>query len=144
MKFTVVTALLSAFALPVFAVPAYVTWDPTYSNPYASLTTVSCSNGSNGLLTKGYTNFMSLPSFPNIGGVPGATWNSALCGSCWNLTYTAPSGNHNTISITAVDSASTYNVSPNTFSALTNGTVSLETGKFAVEATQVAPINCGM
>ncbi|KAG0701387.1 Cerato-platanin-domain-containing protein [Suillus ampliporus] len=143
MKFTAIATLVFAFALPAFAAPADLTWDPVYGNPYGSLSNVSCSNGGNGLLTKGYTNFASLPSFPNIGGIPGATWNSALCGSCWSLTYTASSGIHTTIYITAVDSAVTYNVSPQAWTKLTNG-VSFATGKVAVEATQVAAINCGM
>ncbi|KAG1751210.1 Cerato-platanin-domain-containing protein [Suillus lakei] len=110
--------------------PADVTYDPVYSNP-------------NGLLTKGYTTFASIPSFPNIGGIPGATWNSALCGTCWSVKYTAPGGAQTTIYITAVDAAVTYTVSPLTFSNLTNCT-GFETDKVAAEVTQVAASNCGM
>ncbi|KAG2129129.1 Cerato-platanin [Suillus clintonianus] len=139
MKFTLVT-LLSALVLPAFAVPGYVTYDPVYSNAGTSLTTVSCSDGANGLLTKGYTTFGSIPSFPNIGAIPGATWNSPLCGTCWRIKYTAPGGGTTTIFMTAVDAATTYNVSPLTFYELTG----LGYGKFAVEATQVAASYCGM
>ncbi|KAG1745942.1 Cerato-platanin [Suillus paluster] len=143
MKFTAVVAFLSAFALPAFAVPAYVTWDATYSNPNTSLSIVACSNGKNGLLAKGYTDFASLPSFPNIGGIPGANWNSTLCGSCWSLKYVTPSGNQTTVYITAVDLAYTYNISPEAFNDLTDGT-GFESGKVKVRAIRVAPGKCGM
>ncbi|KAG2155973.1 Cerato-platanin-domain-containing protein [Suillus bovinus] len=162
MKFTIASALISVIALPAFAVPAYpanitanvtlpanvtypayVTYDPVYRNPNSSLVNVACSNGANGLLTKGYTTFGSIPSFPNIGGVPGATWNSWLCGTCWSLQYTTPGGNQTTIFITAVDAAYTFNISPQAFSNLTNST-SFEPGKVTANVTQVATINCGM
>ncbi|KAG2037841.1 Cerato-platanin [Suillus americanus] len=143
MKFTLAVALISALALPAFAVPANVTYDPAYTNPNSSLATVSCSDGVNGLLTKGYTTFGSIPSFPNIGGIPGATWNSTLCGTCWSLQYTTSCGVQTTIFITAVDAAYTFNVSPQAFNNLTNGT-GFESGKVAAEVTQVAASNCGM
>ncbi|KAG1786633.1 Cerato-platanin [Suillus plorans] len=143
MKFTLATALISALALQAFAAPANVTYDTAYTNPNSSLANVACSNGANGLLTKGYTTFGSIPSFPNIGGVPGATWNSTLCGTCWSLQYTTPSGVQTTINITAVDAAYTFNISPQAFNKLNNGT-GLEPGKIAANVTQVAAINCGM
>ncbi|KAG1793237.1 Cerato-platanin [Suillus subaureus] len=140
---SVLAALISALALPAFAVPANVTYDPMYTNPNSSLAAVSCSGGSNGLLTKGYTTFGSIPSFPNIGGIPGAIWNSTLCGTCWSLQYTASYGVQTTIFITAVDAAYTFNVSPQAFNELNNGT-GFESGKIAAEAIQVAASNCGM
>jgi hypothetical protein len=143
MKLTLITVLLSAFALPAFGVPAYVTWDPVYSDPDTSLAIVSCSDGKNGLLTKGYTTFASLPSFPDIGGVPGSVWNSTLCGSCWSLKYTAPSGRQTTVYITAIDNAERYNVSPHTFDELTDGT-GFKAGKVKVRAIRVSPSKCGM
>jgi hypothetical protein len=143
MKFTLVVAFLSVFALPAFGDPAYVTWDPTYSNPTASLATVSCSDGKNGLLTKGYTTFESIPSFPNIGGVPGGVWNSTICGTCWGLKYTTPSGHQTTVYITAVDNSYTFNISPQAFDKLTDGT-GFEAGKVKVRAIRVSPSKCGM
>ncbi|KAG1885067.1 Cerato-platanin-domain-containing protein [Suillus subluteus] len=130
MKFTLAVTLISALALPVFAVPANVTYDTAYTNPNSSL-------------ANGYTTFGSIPSFPNIGGVPGATWNSTLCGTCWSLKYTTSCGVQTTIFITAVDAAYTFNVSPQAFNNLTNGT-DVVTGKVAAEVTQVAASNCGM
>ncbi|KAG2352082.1 Cerato-platanin [Suillus spraguei] len=146
MKFALTVALVSALALPAFAVPAVpatVTFDPVYANPNASLNTVSCSDGANGLLTKGYTTFSSIPSFPNVGGIPGATWNSPLCGTCWSLQYTTPGGVQTTVNITAIDNAYTFNVSPQTFNRLNNGT-GLVAGTLAAQATQVPASNCGM
>ena len=64
------------------------TYDNTYDNGTNSLAIVACSNGENGLLTKGFTTFDSLPNFPYIGGAPAvAGWNSPNCGTCWALTY---------------------------------------------------------
>jgi len=91
----------------------------------------------------GYTTFSSLPSFPNIGGVPGATWNSTLCGSCWSLGYATPSGDLTTIYITAVDLSYTFNISPQAFSDLTSGT-GFDAGKVRVRALRVDPSKCGM
>ncbi|KAG2129127.1 Cerato-platanin [Suillus clintonianus] len=143
MKFTLIVSLLSALTLPAFAIPADVTWDGTYSNPDASLNIVSCSDGKNGLLAKGYTTFSSLPSFPNIGGMPGTIWNSTLCGSCWSLKYTTPSGNQTTVYVTAVDNAFTYNISPQAFDELTEGT-GFEIGKVRARALRVPDARCGM
>ncbi|KAG2342227.1 Cerato-platanin [Suillus weaverae] len=143
MRLTLLVVLLSAFVLPVFGVPAYVTWDFVYGNPDGSLNSVSCSDGKNGLLTKGYTTFASLPSFPNIGGIPDGVWNSTLCGSCWSLKYARPNGRQTTVYITAVDNSYTYNVSPQAFAELAGG-IDLETGKVKVRAIRVPPSKCGM
>jgi len=78
-----------------------VSYDTGYDDGSRSLSAVSCSDGSNGLLTKGYTTQSSLPSFPRIGGASViAGWNSASCGTCWSLTY-----NGNTINVLAMDHA---------------------------------------
>ncbi|KAG2071371.1 Cerato-platanin [Suillus decipiens] len=143
MKLVLIVALLSAFALPAFGVPAYVTWDATYSNPNASLNIVSCADGKNGLLALGYTTFSSIPSFPYIGGVPGGIYNSTLCGSCWGLKYATPSGIQSTVYITAVDDSEAFNISPEAFSALTDGT-GFAAGIVKVRALQVAASKCGI
>lgn len=60
MKFFTITSVLAAFAAAVSAVPApdastavSVSFDQVYDNANGSLATVACSDGSNGLLTKG-------------------------------------------------------------------------------------------
>ncbi|KAJ8595602.1 Cerato-platanin [Rhizopogon salebrosus TDB-379] len=143
MKLSSVVALVSAFVLPTFAAQVNVTYDTTYDNAGASLSGVACSNGANGLLTKGYTTFGSLPSFPNIGGIPNLTWNSSLCGTCWKLEYTTPAGQYESIYITAVDAAYTYNLSEEAFNTLTDNT-GVASGKVTATATQVNKSFCGL
>ncbi|KAG6871360.1 hypothetical protein C0992_011155, partial [Termitomyces sp. T32_za158] len=91
MKLT--SILASIVLLPAFTLGVTVSYDPTYDDAAASLTTVACSDGSNGLIPRGFTTFGSLPHFAHIGGAAAVEgWNSANCGSCWNLTYTNPKG----------------------------------------------------
>ena len=44
-----------------------VTYDNTYDRGTTSLAQVACSNGKHGLLTAGFTDLQSLPTFPNVG-----------------------------------------------------------------------------
>jgi hypothetical protein len=86
----IIASVSSLVLLAASALSAVVTvsYDNTYDASGGSLSTVACSDGANGLLTKGFTTFGSLPSFPNIGGaaaVPG--WNSTNCGTCWALSF---------------------------------------------------------
>lgn len=69
MKFTSTVISFLAVALPVLAQSETLSYDNTYDNPNLSLSTVACSNGPNGLMTKGYSTLGQLPSFPNVGGV---------------------------------------------------------------------------
>ncbi|KAG2037824.1 Cerato-platanin-domain-containing protein [Suillus americanus] len=139
----VIQVLLSVFHVSLPSTQVKVTYDNVYSNPTTSLSNVACSNGVNGLLTKGYTTFGSIPSFPRIGGIPNLTWNSTLCGTCWNLRYTTPSGTHESIYITAVDAADTFNLSLEAFDELTDDTGEAA-GKVTATAHQVDPTVCGM
>ena len=92
-----------------------VTFDQTYDNASKSLLGVACSNGENGLLTKGFTTLGSLPAFPYVGGAQFVEgWNSAMCGSCWTLTYKGKS-----INVVAVDTAGVgFNLAKQAFDAL--------------------------
>ncbi|KAG2037829.1 Cerato-platanin-domain-containing protein [Suillus americanus] len=143
MKFSSAVTLLSVFALPAFSAQVEVTYDNFYNTPATSLSEVACSDGANGLLTKGYTTFGSLPSFPNIGGIPGLTWNSALCGTCWNLQYFTSTGTHESINITAVDAADTFNLSLEAFDEFTDDT-GVAAGKVYANSTQIAASFCGI
>jgi hypothetical protein len=79
MKFLSVFAL---FALPLAVSATLITDDPVFDNATESLSVVACSDGANGMLTKGYNVFGDLPTFPNIGGSSAvAGWNSPNCGS---------------------------------------------------------------
>jgi hypothetical protein len=56
-----------------------VSYDTGYDDASRSLTSVSCSDGANGLITKyGWQNQGAVAGFPRIGGYMGiAGWNSA-------------------------------------------------------------------
>ena len=125
MKFfsTLVSSLILA-VMPSVVLATQISYDTAYDVSSSSLDTVSCSNGANGLETKGYTTFGSLPTFPYIGGAQAiAGWNSPNCGSyfsiqdsvynyadwistimavgtCWEITY-----QNTTITVLAMDHA---------------------------------------
>jgi hypothetical protein len=113
--------------------------NPIYDNPKTSMNIVACSNGANGLVTKGYPTFGSLPTFPYIGGgytVKG--WNSTECGSCWKLTYPKTG-----ISVyyTAIDTINAgFDVSDQTMSKLAKG----KQDEIDVQATEVGKSHCGL
>lgn len=67
-----------------------------------SLNTVSCSTGENGLITKGYTTFSSLPGYPALAGLPGVGFNSPNCGKCYEMWF---SGTGRASQVTAVTSS---------------------------------------
>ena len=141
MKFAVFAAAALALALPVFAQTTQtLSYDTTYDDASLSLTAVACSDGSNGLITKGYTTLGSLPNFPNVGGVYTVTgWNSAGCGTCYNVTYGSK-----TISVLAVDVAlEGFNLSEEAMNALT-GNQAVDLGRVEVTAVQVAASVCGL
>ncbi|GJJ10903.1 hypothetical protein Clacol_005131 [Clathrus columnatus] len=141
------SALLSVF-LPLLVVTASpsartttlkVTYDNTYDNPTGSLNTVACSNGKNGLVTKGFTDFQSLPSFPYIGGAQAvASWNSTNCGTCWGLTY-----NGKTINVLAIDTAANgFNIAQEALDALTDNQA-VQLGFVEATVVEVDPHKCG-
>ncbi|KAL4063295.1 Cerato-platanin [Scleroderma yunnanense] len=146
MKFTTIIGTLAAFLVPQVALAqstVKVTYDYNYMNATFPLNSTACSNGVNGLVTRGYPTLGSLPSFPNVGGIPGLTWNSTLCGTCWTLSYTFTNGTTTEVTITAVDAASTFNLSPQAFGHL-GGSVGYEAGSVEAIATQVAVSECGL
>jgi hypothetical protein len=140
MKLTSTIISLSALFSVACAVTEPVRPNSFYDNGQTSMNNVACSNGPNGLVTKGYPTFGSLPSFPYIGGAFAVgAWNSPECGSCWQLTYPATGV---TVYLTAVDTVfSGFDVSDQTMSALTNGG---QASQIDVEATQVAESFCGL
>lgn len=130
MKFISIIALLAS---PLAITATRVSWDPAYDKGKQSLATVSCSDGPNGLLTKGYNTFENLPTFPDIAASSAVTWNSPNCGSshftkvafmivahcatgtCWNITYLGK-----TVTVTVVDRAGDgYTLSKSALNKLT-------------------------
>lgn len=117
-----------------------VTYDPVYDNFNQSLATVECSTGSNGLLTRNFTTFGSLPTFPFIGGAQAVEgFNSANCGTCWSLTF-----NGTSVKILAIDHAgSGFNIGENAMNNLTNGQA-VELGLVQATAKQLNASDCGL
>lgn len=91
-----------------------VSYDQTYDDGSHSLATVTCSDGPNGLMTKGYNTFQDVP-FPYLGGGPGVSFNSPDCGTCVNLTYDG-----NSVTVELVDEADfSYNIGLKAMNVLT-------------------------
>ncbi|KAH0832021.1 Cerato-platanin [Lanmaoa asiatica] len=137
-------AILAAAALPCFAQSGTVkvTYDTMYDDPTWSLGNTACSNGVNGLESK-WPTLGNVPNYPFVGGIPGLTWNSTLCGTCWQLAYLAPNGTTSTIAITAVDEAYTFNIAENAFSTWA-GSSGVAAGYVNATAVQVSPADCGI
>ncbi|KAG1856381.1 Cerato-platanin [Suillus subalutaceus] len=125
MKFSSVLFSISVFVLSSLAqTTETLSYDTTYDNASLSLSSVACSDGTNGLETKGYTTLGSLPTFPNVGGVYTVTgYNSAACGTCYNVTY-------GTTSQTAMNTLT--------------GNLAVELGRVDVTSTQVDVSVCGL
>jgi len=140
MKFTSLAVAIFAFAVPAFAQTVTVSYDTAYDDASLSLTGVACSNGPNGLLTKGYTTLGSLPNFPNVAGASAVTgWGSPGCGTCYKVTY----GN-TTVPVLAVDVAlDGFNLSEETMNKLT-GRLGVELGSVDATAIQVDASVCGL
>lgn len=139
-------ALFSPLALfPALVASVNVSFDPVYDNANQSLTTVACSTGSNGMITKGFTTFGSLPNFAHIGGAPAITgFNSAACGTCWNLTFVNSDKVSKTISILAIDVATPdFNIALSAMNELTGGQA-VNLGRVPITAVQVNNTVCGL
>ena len=144
MKFTTITATLLSIITPlVSAGTGTASWDSVYDNGATSTLSVACSDGVNGLYTKGYHTLGSIPKFPMVGAAPTiAGWNSPNCGKCFAVTYKG-----NTVYITGVDtsrSTTDFVLSKAALNKLTGGLAD-QTGRFPVSWTQLASgANCGM
>jgi hypothetical protein len=136
---------LISFIIPLSAIlPAarsvLVQYDTVYDNSAASLNTVACSDGKNGMITKGYKTFGDLPSFPHIGAayvVEG--YNSASCGSCWELSY-----KNTSIYVTAIDHADQGFVLARMGLQHLGGQQAVNAGKIDATATRVGGSLCGL
>lgn len=161
MKTTMLSSLLTfvAFSSSTLAVPVQssgpaassspiqlvssVSYDTKYDQGTSSLTTVSCSNGVNGLMSQGYSTFNSLPGFPLIGGAPTVDgWNSPNCGKCYQIHY--QEGNiDNTINMLAVDAApGGFNLGLQAMNELTNG-MAVQLGRVQASYSEVDRSLCG-
>lgn len=138
MKFSSVFFSISIFVLSTLAqTTETLSYDTSYDDTTLSLSSVACSDGTNGLETKGYTTLGSLPTFPNVGGVYSVTgYNSVACGTCYNVTYGSK-----TVTILAVKAG--FTISETAMNTLT-GNLAVELGRVDVTATQVNASACGL
>lgn len=147
---TILTLSSTTLAMPLASPQATasqtisVSYDERYDQGTSSLTTVSCSDGTNGLITQGYSNFESLPNFPLIGGAPTVEgWNSPNCGKCYQLHY--QSGKiDKTINVLAVDSAvGSFNLGLQALNQLTGGNAQ-QLGRVDATYTEIEGSQCGI
>ncbi|KAL7271668.1 hypothetical protein RUND412_005557 [Rhizina undulata] len=138
MKFTL--ALVPLAASVVSAISATVAYDTTYDTSSESTLSLSCSDGANGLSTKGYATLGALPNFPLVGAASTiAGWNSANCGACYQITY-----NGNSINVIAVDHAADgFVLSRSALDTLTGGQA-VALGRVTADYVQVASSVCGL
>jgi hypothetical protein len=142
MKYFLALLVLAATCL---AQTILVTYDAAYDNGSTSLTTVACSDGTNGLITKGFTTFGSLPKFPYIGGsFVIAGYNSPACGTCWQITYNNGAGVVKSINVLAIDVAKPgFNIGLVALNNLTGGQA-VHLGKVQATVKQVSASFCGL
>ena len=139
MKFLSLLALPFA-ATAVNAIAASVAYDTVYDSAAQSTLVTSCSDGINGLYTKGYPTLGSLPTFPRVGAASTvAGWNSPNCGKCYRITW-----NGKSINVIAVDhAASGFVLSRAAMDQLTGG-LATQLGRINADYTEVPASNCGM
>lgn len=121
--------------------PDLVTHDSGYDDPDRELTSLACSDGPNGLMTKYKWKIQGdIAGFPYIGGADVISgWNSPLCGSCWKLEYEG-----NRIHVMVVDHAGNgFNIADSALDELTDGK-GIEQGRINVQATRVSVRECGV
>ncbi|KAJ7650376.1 cerato-platanin-related secreted protein [Roridomyces roridus] len=145
MKFTSSFFLLAALG-PLFALADTVAYDQTYDDASNSLNIVACSDGDQGMEVFGFSTFGSLPKFPLIGAVGAIEgYNSASCGTCWQLTYTNSKGVSKSINVLGIDHAApgTFNIALEAMNTLT-GNQAVQLGRVNVVSKQVAASVCGL
>ncbi|KAK7456499.1 hypothetical protein VKT23_010749 [Stygiomarasmius scandens] len=142
--FTVLSS--AAVLLPALAGAVQLQYDNTYDNRNGAMSSVACSDGVNGLITRfGWQTFGNIPRFPHIGAAAAvAGWNSAQCGTCWKLSYTNANSVTKSINVLAIDHAGAgFNVAQAAMDELTGGQA-VALGRVDVTAAQVATSNCGL
>ncbi|APA15997.1 hypothetical protein SS1G_10096 [Sclerotinia sclerotiorum 1980 UF-70] len=137
MQFPTIATLLT---MATSALAITVSYDTGYDDASRSLDVVSCSDGSNGLIRKGFSTQGSLPNFPNIGGASTiGGWNSASCGSCYQLSYAGRS-----INVLAIDHAAAgFNIGQRAMDTLTGGQA-VALGRIDASYVQLDPSACGL
>ncbi|CAA9963306.1 hypothetical protein CFE70_006736 [Pyrenophora teres f. teres 0-1] len=136
MKFTAAILSLASMASAIT-----VSYDTIYDDSSRSMTTVSCSDGENGLIRRyGFQTLGAIKNFPYVGGYQGVEgWNSKQCGTCYSVTY-----NGNTIYVLAIDRAGAgFNLAKGAVDKLTNNQAEA-LGRIDAQYAQVGVNMCGL
>jgi Cerato-platanin len=136
---SLLTLILSSSTASAAANTTLATFDTAYDDASLSLSSVTCSNGENGLVTKGYNTIGDLPT-ANVGGAPTIQgWNDPNCGACYSLAY-----KNETVYVLAIDVAiGQFNVAQKVLDKLTQGHAQ-DFGNVEVEYQQVDGKKCGL
>ncbi|KAF9265884.1 cerato-platanin-like protein [Marasmius fiardii PR-910] len=143
MKFSALIPVVLAI-LPTYIGAVQLQYDNHYDDAGASMNTVACSDGVNGLARR-FPTFGSVPGFPHIGAADAVEgWNSVNCGACFQVSYTNPQGTTRSIKIVAIDHAgSGFNVAQAAMDELTDGQA-VALGNINVQSTRLSPSDCGL
>lgn len=139
------TSPIALFSLAPFTLAtktkSTATFDTTYDNASLSLSTVACSDGEHGLVTRHYNVLSDLPT-RNVGGAPTIKgWNDPNCGVCYALTY----NNSKTVNVLAIDSAiGQFNLALSVLDDLTGVGNAEQFGSVDIEYELVDARECGM
>jgi len=144
MKFSVIAATLLSVIAPI-ASASTAAWDSVYDSPSTSTLSVACSDGANGLWTKGYKKLGDIPRFPNVAAVPTvAGWNSPNCGKCFSITYTVTGKTIYVVGVDTSRSSGDFVLSKAALNTLTGGLAD-QLGRVPVTWSQLASgAKCGM
>lgn len=142
MQFSTILSVFALFggALSQTSGAGTAGYDQVYDNPDTSTLVLACSDGPNGLFTKGYSKLSNLPSFPRVAATETvAGWNSPKCGTCYNVTWGT-----STISVVAVDRATSgFVLSLAALNTLTGGQ-GVALGRVNIVWEETSPANCGL
>ncbi|OJD22481.1 hypothetical protein ACJ73_06167 [Blastomyces percursus] len=134
--------LLSLSKLALFQQVMPVTYDENYDNGHMDLLTTACSDGSNGLVTKGFNVTGDLPTFPGVGAAFSVEgWNSSNCGKCYKLTF-----KHTGMAmpVIAIDQAGNgFNIAKAAMDQLTGGRAT-DLGNVSMAVIEAATGDCWM
>ena len=69
-------AILAVLPAALAGITTSLSYDPVYSNPSTSTLSLACSDGDNGLHTKGFATLGAVPKFPMVAAAPDIAGNS--------------------------------------------------------------------
>lgn len=144
MQFTTVILSILSAAATAFAASGTAAYDTTYDTGSLSTLSIACSDGINGLNTKGYPTLGSLPGFPRVGASSEvAGWGSSNCGKCYTITWQPDGAPAKSINVIAVDHAGEgWVLSRGALDQLTGG-LAVMVGRFPVTWTPAPQSSCG-